>query len=88
MTPGNLLLNAVPPGSGSRRLLGRLKLAVWTTGLAFFWLAVLPWLSAIPVHREKLDWLREQRVDPSAMYYTEVEAMEPMLQRLNERGRR
>jgi hypothetical protein len=35
----------------------------------------------------QLQWLDEQRIDPSAMYYTELEAMKPILARLNERER-
>ncbi|MBS0262582.1 MAG: hypothetical protein JSS02_11575 [Planctomycetes bacterium] len=55
---------------------------------AIVWLAGLPWLASYPPLAARLDWLADQRVDPSAMYYTEVEALEPVLQRLNARGRR
>lgn len=66
-------------------LRGRTALAASCLGIAISWLVVLPWLSALPGQRERIDWLREQRIDPSAMYYTEVEAMEPVLERLNAR---
>ncbi len=36
--------------------------------------------------REYSRWLDERGIDPSAMYYTELEAMEPILHRL-ERSR-
>ncbi len=62
---------------------GRRKLAGWTAGIAFVWLVALPWLSALPGPRANIEWLRAQRIDPSARYYTEVEAMEPILERLN-----
>lgn len=51
------------------------------------WLILLPALSKYPPMSARLQWLEEQQVDPSAMYYTEVEALKPVLQQLNERGR-
>ena len=62
---------------------GRIALAVWSTAIAAVWLVVLPWLSSLPTQSAYIDWLREKRIDPSARYYTEVEAMEPILERLN-----
>jgi hypothetical protein len=62
---------------------GHLALAAWCGAIALGWLVVLPWLSALPSQKENIEWLREQRIDPSARYYTEVEAMEPILERLN-----
>jgi len=60
-------------------------LALLTSGVAIglVWLVVLPWLSSLPSQSAYIDWLREKRIDPSARYYTEVEAMEPILRRLN-----
>ncbi|REK10962.1 MAG: hypothetical protein DWQ37_15065 [Planctomycetota bacterium] len=49
------------------------------------WLFVLPWLSGRPRVREHLDWLDARQIDASAMYYTELEAMRPILQRLEGR---
>lgn len=51
------------------------------------WLIVLPWLGRRPAIRRYRDWLAERRIDPSAMYYTELESMEPILDRLNRRMR-
>lgn len=62
---------------------GQFALVAWCAAIALGWLVVLPWLSAIPSQRANIEWLREQRIDPSARYYTEVEAMEPILERLN-----
>lgn len=62
---------------------GRIALAAWSVAIALGWLVILPWLSSLPSQKENIDWLREQRIDPSARYYTEVEAMEPILERLN-----
>lgn len=46
------------------------------------WLAVLPWIAGRPATAAYLDWLEEEGIDPSAMYYTELEMMEPILTRL------
>jgi hypothetical protein len=51
--------------------------------LAGIWLGLLPWLARRPSVARYLHWLDQQRVDPSAMYYTELESMEPILERLN-----
>ena len=60
-----------------------LALVLWSAGIAVVWLIVLPWVSSLPGQKKNIEWLREQRIDPSARYYTEVEAMEPILERLN-----
>jgi hypothetical protein len=66
---------------------GLVRLAGITAVAAVIWLILLPLLSMFPPMSERLQWLDDQRVDPSAMYYTEVDALKPVLQRLNERGR-
>jgi hypothetical protein len=67
--------------SGARRLLSSI------IAVAAVWLVVLPWLAGTRPVAARLQWLDEQGIDPSAMYYTELEAMKPILQRLNERER-
>jgi hypothetical protein len=62
---------------------GPFCLAAWSAAIAVGWLVALPWLSSLPSQSAYIDWLRENRIDPSARYYTEVEAMEPVLERLN-----
>ncbi len=66
---------------------GLIRLAGISAVAAAIWLIVLPRLSMLPSMSARLQWLDDQKVDPSAMYYTEVEALKPVLQRLNERGR-
>ncbi|MFO0916771.1 MAG: hypothetical protein U0872_00445 [Planctomycetaceae bacterium] len=68
------------------RTMPAVRLAVWGIGLAACWLGVLPWLSSHPAVDNHVRWLEERGIDPSAMYYTELEAMKPILSRLN-RGR-
>ena len=64
-----------------------LALAGWGCAVAVIWLVVLPWWADSSAMRAHLDWLEARRVDPSAMYYTELEAMKPILHELNARGR-
>lgn len=59
------------------------QLAGWFLGLTVLWLLVLPWIASRPSVEAHLRWLDEQGIDPSAMYYTELDAMKPILSRLN-----
>jgi hypothetical protein len=36
----------------------------------------------------RLQWLSDRKIDPSAMYYTELEALDPILDRMNVASRR
>ncbi|TWT82905.1 hypothetical protein CA13_43680 [Planctomycetes bacterium CA13] len=56
--------------------------------VAIMWLVVLPGLSKRPAMRERLDWLDERGIDPSAMYYTELPVMEEILVRQRQRDRK
>lgn len=69
------------PGAGLYALLH------WMLAIGLVWLVVLPWLAHRPHIDARLRWLDENQVDPSAMYYTEVEALKPVLKRLNDRLR-
>jgi hypothetical protein len=72
------------PGTQSAPLI---RLVAWTISIAAVWLIVLPWLAIQPSIDSQVQWLEEQGVDPSAMFYTELEVMKPILQRFNERRR-
>lgn len=61
---------------------GRIRLVIAVSVLACVWLVILPWYSRQPAMEAHLQWLDERGIDPSAMYYTELEAMQPILQRL------
>jgi hypothetical protein len=62
-----------------RRLL-KLSIALALVGLV--WLVILPHAASTPKLAAQLQWLDQQGVDPSAMYYTELEMMAPILDRL------
>lgn len=73
-----------PVEPGGLRRVGRCLLACGA--LAGLWGGVLPWLASQPRIAEHMQWLDEQGIDAGAMYYTELDAMQPILQRLH-RGR-
>lgn len=50
--------------------------------LAVIWLIALPWAAGQPKMARHLEWLEQEKIDPSAMYYTELEMMKPILTRL------
>jgi hypothetical protein len=43
--------------------------------LAVLWLVFLPWLGSRPELRRQMEFFDRQGVDPSAMYYTDLELM-------------
>ncbi len=53
--------------------------------IGVIWLQVLPWIAVQPPMAAHLEQLDEQGIDPSAMFYTELDAMEPILWRLEQR---
>ena len=75
--------NNVDQSRGVR--IGRLVVSVGV--IVILWLVVLPWLASRPAMSRHLQWLDDSGIDPSAMYYTELEAMEPILDRLNKQQR-
>ncbi len=50
--------------------------------IAVVWLAFLPWLASQPAVSSHLDHLDAQKIDGGAMFYTELEAMEPILRKI------
>ena len=65
------------------RRTGLIRLAGICLLTAAIWLVALPRLAEFPPVARWLQWLDDHKVDPSAMYYTEVEALKPTLERLN-----
>ena len=57
-------------------------LAATIVVMALVWLIVLPRCGRIPVIRDHLQTLEDRGIDPSAMFYTELESMVPLLERL------
>ena len=57
------------------------------SSLAVVWLVLLPAVAARPPMHEHLEWLEARKINPGAMYYTELEAMPDVLERMYERER-
>ncbi|QDU89769.1 hypothetical protein Pla175_31640 [Pirellulimonas nuda] len=55
--------------------------AACALGVLLLWCVALPWLSARPAVRDRLRFLERRGVDASAMYYTELDAMDAILDR-------
>lgn len=61
---------------------GRTRLAACVATVLVVWLGVLPWIGRREPVADRIEWLEQKGIDPSAMYYTELDAMEPILQKL------
>ncbi|KAA1262197.1 hypothetical protein LF1_47590 [Rubripirellula obstinata] len=64
----------------------RVALTGCIIAIVSIWGAVLPWLSSYHHVQERLQFLDDRGIDPSAMFYTELEAMEPILNRIEGRS--
>ena len=53
--------------------------------MAVFWCGVLPWIATQPRMQQQLEFLDKHGIDPSAMFYTELDAMDGILQKTNVR---
>ena len=52
-----------------------MRLAVGMAAILILWLAVLPRIADQPAVQRHIEFLEQQRIDPSAMFYTELEPM-------------
>lgn len=50
--------------------------------IATLWCIVLPHVATLPAVSEYTEFLDERGIDPSAMFYTELDAMDPILEKL------
>lgn len=63
------------------------RLAVALLSLATIWLVILPWISRQPVVARHVAEQERQGIDPSAMFYSELEILPPIahhVERLHE----
>lgn len=60
---------------------GYRALCVVVLAISIIWLVILPWTARQPVVRQRLEFLDEKGIDPSAMFYTELEVMDSILQK-------
>lgn len=65
---------------------GALKLATVVVIVGCFWCIALPWYASRPAMKEHLQFLDDRGIDPSAMFYTELDAMEAILEKIEREG--
>lgn len=65
----------------------KLQFVLVILAVAVVWLLVLPWAARRPAMKSHLQWLDSRGIDPSAMYYTELEVMDQILKRQRHRQR-
>ncbi len=71
---------------GRGRWNGVFKLLVSAIAITSFWCIVLPWYAGQPAMKKHLQFLDDQGIDPSAMFYTELEAMDAILEKIENDG--
>jgi len=59
-----------------------IKLCIALAAVALVWLVILPLTAEQRTIAHRLTWLEQQRVDPAAMYYTELDMMKPIFTRM------
>ena len=59
----------------------RCALLAATVFLGVFWCGVLPWVAAQPKMQQQLEFLDDRGIDPSAMFYTELDVMDEILEK-------
>lgn|GEM_PF-2299481 len=69
------------PGSSKRQWAWFLFL---TAALGLLWLVILPRAAEIPQLRSEIDFLEQQKIDPTAMFYSDLETIEDTVQNISE----
>ena len=59
-----------------RRAKGWSSLCLSAAAILIVWTLVLPWIGSRPSVRSQIEHLNRRGIDPSALYYTDLEAME------------
>jgi hypothetical protein len=78
----NPLSSTTDRGPTHQQNTGRVRFGLSMGVIAIVWCIILPWTARRPAMDEHLQWLDDRGIDPSAMYYTELKMMEPILHRL------
>jgi hypothetical protein len=61
------------------------RLVISFATIAAIWLMVLPWIGSRESVRDRIEFLDDRGIDASAMYYTELDAMKPILEKFRRR---
>ncbi len=74
--------NRSTPSVGAPLDIRVIRLLLAFASIAAVWLLLLPSIAERPAMRVHLDRLEADGIDPSAMFYTELPMMKPILERL------
>lgn len=58
---------------------GLMRLISICAATVFIWCVVLPWYAERPGMKQHLKFLNDRGIDPSAMFYTELDYMDSIL---------
>ncbi len=64
---------------------GVCQLTFFVLAIAFVWCFFFPWYATQPAMKEHLQFLDDRGIDPSAMFYTELDAMDAILEKLEDK---
>jgi hypothetical protein len=76
---------SVPNSSPPRFLKSIASLLASSLVIVLVWGWLLPWVSHYQSVKQRLEFLDARGIDPSAMFYTELDAMDEILDRLEGR---
>lgn len=83
-----MISNANQPGRDialhPKQSVKRLQLCASIVAVCAVWLVVLPWVAKLQPIEDRLQFLDERDIDPSAMFYTELDAMDRILRKLEQ----
>jgi hypothetical protein len=72
----------MPDRPTSRQLAGWVKLVCALAILGIIWLVVLPFIGQLPAVAQHIEDQQRRNIDPSAMYYSELEIMPAIAHRV------
>ncbi|WP_339729044.1 hypothetical protein [uncultured Gimesia sp.] len=55
-----------------------------TVSLGLLWLVVFPQLAQVPQLRSEIDFLEEKKIDPTAMFYSDLETIEDTVKNIRD----
>ncbi len=64
------------------KIKSRIRFCLAAVCVGLIWCVFLPWVAEFKVVEERLKFLDDRGIDPSAMYYTELDAMDAILDRI------
>ena len=62
------------------RSTGIRRLVLWSVAIVVSWQIILPGVARLSPVKQHLEFLDEKQIDPSAMFYTDLEMVDRLLQ--------